>query len=123
MDLREAVEIYKTDCDDKKCEECPLGKVISHGPKESLPLDPPRRICELFDFINQNLVKGRVSMSVCLHLHWDKLDTLTREEILFGACLQERLRHYHWEEFQDWQKTIIIDNLLSRSKGTVTIEE
>jgi len=56
-----------------------------------------------------------------IELHWDTLDNQTKEELLSNACLQERLRHYEWSEFDNWVKLLIIDNLEKRSHSTVTI--
>lgn len=63
------------------------------------------------------------STSIYLSLHWDKLQQDTREEILSGACLNQRLSHYSWLEMEEWIRNIIKDNVSSRSKGTVEIDE
>ena len=56
-----------------------------------------------------------------LELHWGTLDNQTREEILSNACVSERLRHYEWDEIDNWLKVILIDNMEARSHSTVTI--
>lgn len=56
-----------------------------------------------------------------LALHWNTLNNQTKQEILSGACLQERLQHYSWDELDNWLKSIIIVNMKMRSHSTVTI--
>jgi len=62
-------------------------------------------------------------VEICLSLHWDKLQQDTREEVLAGACLNQRFAHYSWAEMEEWIRTIIKDNISTRSKGTVEIDE
>jgi len=90
MDLREAVERYKTDCEPPNCDDCPLGKVISTGPEDSVPLEPPRKICELFDFISQNLGKKeplcRLGHCVKKGRHYGGGDSTVFNKLLNGIC-------------------------------------
>ena len=57
-----------------------------------------------------------------LELHWDTLDTQTKEEILSAACVNERFQRCEWEEMDTWLRAIIIDSLETRSHSTVTME-
>lgn len=56
-----------------------------------------------------------------LELHWDTLDSQTKEEILSKVCVNEKFRHYEWCELDNWLQLIITDNLETRSHKTVTL--
>ena len=52
-------------------------------------------------------------------LHWDELHTMSREEILSGACINSRFAYYAWDEIENWMKAIIQSTLANRSNQTV----
>ncbi len=58
-------------------------------------------------------------------LHWDTLGTgenkQVREEICTGACVNERMAHYDWDELDIWLRDILNDSLKLRSKGAVQL--
>ena len=46
---------------------------------------------------------------------------MTKEQLLFYACLQERLQHYQWDELETYDREYIKDALQRRTHSTVTV--
>jgi len=56
-----------------------------------------------------------------MKLHWDGLDSQSKEEILGNACVNSRHVHYEWMEMDYWLRDIIRENMEKRSHGNVTL--